>query len=105
MAAGKCTAAYHTDEWHGYGCSITEGACMFLFPDSKACAEKYGEGPDAVNSEGGSEECEGFECFHQQYGICNFDNTECEGAECSLWCGCAHCTHGSEGDNTCEYCY
>ena len=19
MAAGKCKAAYHTDEWHGYG--------------------------------------------------------------------------------------
>lgn len=24
MAAGKCKAAYHTDEWHGYGCSIME---------------------------------------------------------------------------------
>lgn len=47
MAAGKCSAAYHTDEFHGYGCNITEGACMFLYPDSKACAEKYGEGPDA----------------------------------------------------------
>lgn len=47
MAAGKCKAAYHTDEWHGYGCSITEGACMFLFPDSKRCAQEYGEGPDA----------------------------------------------------------
>ena len=48
MAAGKCTAAYHTDEWHGYGCDITGGACMFLFPDSKACAREYGEGPDAI---------------------------------------------------------
>lgn len=47
MAAGKCKEAYHTDEWHGYGCSITEGACMFLYPDSKACAREYGEGPDA----------------------------------------------------------
>ena len=47
MAAGKCSAAYHTDEWNGYGCSITEGPCMFLYPDSKACAERYGEGPDA----------------------------------------------------------
>lgn len=51
MAAGRCKAAYTTDEWHGYGCSITEGACMFLYPDSKACAEKYGEGPDAENKE------------------------------------------------------
>ena len=47
MAAGNCKAAYHTDEWHGYGCNITEGACMFLVPDSKKCADMYGEGPDA----------------------------------------------------------
>lgn len=47
MAAGKCKAAYHTDEYHGYGCGITEGACMFFYPDSKLCAEMYGEGPDA----------------------------------------------------------
>lgn len=51
MAAGRCKAAYHTDEYHGYGCSITEGPCMFLYPDSKACAEKYGEGPDAEQEE------------------------------------------------------
>lgn len=44
--AGKCKYAYCTDEYHGYGCSITEGACMFLYPDSKKCAEEYGEGPD-----------------------------------------------------------
>lgn len=51
MAAGKCKAAYHTDEWHGYGCSIMEGACMFLFPDSERCAQEYGEGPDAESRE------------------------------------------------------
>lgn len=44
--AGKCKYAYYTDEYHGYGCSITEGMCMFLYPDSKKCAEEYGEGPD-----------------------------------------------------------
>lgn len=48
MAAGKCEAAYCTDEWHGYGCSITEGPCVFLYPNSKACAEEYGEGPDVL---------------------------------------------------------
>lgn len=48
MREGRCKAAYRTDEYHGYGCSITDGACMFLYPDSKQCAEKYGEGPDAV---------------------------------------------------------
>lgn len=51
MAAGKCEAAYLTDEWHGYGCEITGGACMFLYPNSKACAAQYGEGPDAGESE------------------------------------------------------
>lgn len=51
MAAGKCAAAYHTDEWHGYGCEITDGACAFLYPDSKRCAEEYGEGPDAEINE------------------------------------------------------
>lgn len=42
----SCIYAKATDEYHGYECSITEGACMFLAPDSKKCAEIYGEGPD-----------------------------------------------------------
>lgn len=56
MAAGKCKAAYHTDEWHGYGCEMTESACMFLLPDSKVCAEQYGEGPDAEENEEAEDE-------------------------------------------------
>lgn len=56
MAAGKCKAAYHTDELHGYGCEMTESACMFLLPDSKACAEQYGEGPDAEENEEAEDE-------------------------------------------------
>lgn len=44
-----CKCAKPTDEWHGWECSITEGACMFLFPDSKTCAAEYGEGPDVDN--------------------------------------------------------
>lgn len=47
----SCKYAKPTDEWHGWECEITEGACMFLFPDSKACAELYGEGPDAGSEE------------------------------------------------------
>lgn len=54
MAAGKCKAAFHTDEWHGYGCDITGGPCMFLFPDSRACAELYGEGPDVIRTDTGT---------------------------------------------------
>lgn len=51
MAAGRCEAAYNTDEGNGYGCHITGGACMFLYPDSRACAEQYGEGPGTIRKE------------------------------------------------------
>ncbi len=30
-----CKAAIPTDEYHGWEREITEGACMFLHPDSK----------------------------------------------------------------------
>lgn len=39
----KCKYVVRTDEYHGWECSITEGACMFLIPDQDACADKYGE--------------------------------------------------------------
>lgn len=42
----SCKCAIRTDEYHGWECSITEGMCMFLYPDSRACADMYGEGPD-----------------------------------------------------------
>ena len=43
--AGCTCATYEPDEGR-YICDITECGCMFLIPDSKVCAEKYGEGPD-----------------------------------------------------------
>lgn len=52
---GGCRCAYITDEWHGYGCEITGGECVFLYPNSKACAELYGEGPDAEQLNDSSE--------------------------------------------------
>lgn len=33
-----------TNRWH---CTVSGDDCMFLSPDSKACAEQFGEGPDA----------------------------------------------------------
>lgn len=42
-----CKCAKRTDEYHGWECEITEGACMFFVPNSRLCAELYGEGPDA----------------------------------------------------------
>lgn len=46
-----CEYASATDEYHGWECSVSGGACMFLLPDSKLCAVEYGEGPDADNDE------------------------------------------------------
>lgn len=46
-----CRSAISTDEYHGWKCTITDGACMFMYPNSKKCAEQYGEGPDAYNEE------------------------------------------------------
>jgi len=37
----NCTA------FNGSTCSVSGSSCMFLLPDSKKCADLYGEGPDA----------------------------------------------------------
>lgn len=39
----NCKCAKRTDQYYGYICSITEGACMYLVPDQDMCAEQYGE--------------------------------------------------------------
>lgn len=49
----SCRCAVRTDEYHGWKCDITDGECMFLIPDSKACAKIYEEGPDADASKEG----------------------------------------------------
>lgn len=46
-----CKYAINTDEYHGWECSVMEGPCMFLYPNSKRCAEEYGEGPDMEDDE------------------------------------------------------
>lgn len=98
MAAGKCKAAYHADEWHGYGCEITDGACMFLYPNSKACAEQYGEGPDAVTETYKEYECDNFSCIYSDFADCNNSNAEQFGEECP------HSKVGCEIFNCCERC-
>jgi hypothetical protein len=32
-----------------YECDVTGSGCVYLIPNSKRCAEQYGEGPDANN--------------------------------------------------------
>ncbi len=48
-----CTCAKSTDEYNGWECEVTGGACMFLIPSSRSCAERYGEGPDVKEEEAG----------------------------------------------------
>lgn len=43
----SCKCAHPTDAYHGWECDVSGGTCMFLIPNSRACAEIYGEGPDA----------------------------------------------------------
>lgn len=40
-----CSYAIPTDEYHGWKCSVTDDACMFILPNAKACAQKFNEGP------------------------------------------------------------
>lgn len=46
-----CKCAKATEEWNGWECDIIGGPCMFLVPDSKECARKYGEGPEIQEAE------------------------------------------------------
>lgn len=46
-----CNCASSTDEYNGWKCSVSDGACMFLYPNAEKCAELYGEGPLATGGE------------------------------------------------------
>ncbi len=82
-----CKCAKVTDEWHGWECSVTGSACMFLYPDSKKCAELYGEGPDAWNEEEGFNQGNDCDLCKYQY-MTGRDGTDlgCERADQELSC-------------------
>lgn len=42
-----CKYAVETDQYHGWECMVTGGECAFLAPNSRLCADEYGEGSDA----------------------------------------------------------
>ena len=44
--AGCSCAKFDVDSGR-WSCSVSGDGCMFFLPDSKLCAERYGEGPDA----------------------------------------------------------
>lgn len=52
----SCKYAIITAEYQGWECGMTGGGCMILFPNSKLCAEMFGEGPNAGNLELENEE-------------------------------------------------
>lgn len=87
-----CKYAKRTDQYHGWECTVTEGSCMFIIPDSKRCAEEYDEGPDANDYE------------NEKYWQCNdcgkrYPDTETrEGCpECGAVL-CGHCFDWGCGD-------
>ena len=46
-----CKAAkYHEDDGY-YSCEVTDGRCVYAFPDSKRCAEENDEGPDTYDGD------------------------------------------------------
>lgn len=67
----NCKCAIPLDEFHGWKCTITDGACEFLFPDAKACAREFGEGPEA-------EDCKCRECANRYVRIDKVPCSKCE---------------------------
>ena len=42
----SCECAKPIDEYHGWKCSITDGACLYLVPNQKECHQLYEDVPD-----------------------------------------------------------
>jgi len=51
----SCSAATLDSDEGRYDCVVSGSQCMYLIPDSKRCAEEYGEGPDAYTEESKAE--------------------------------------------------
>lgn len=43
----SCKCAEFEEDEGRYTCSVSGDRCMFMSPNSKRCAEMFGEGPDA----------------------------------------------------------
>lgn len=42
----SCKCAKFDEDDGRYSCSVSGSECVYMFPDSKACAAQFGEGPD-----------------------------------------------------------
>jgi hypothetical protein len=47
----SCKCAKFDSDSGRYKCDVSGDGCMYMFPDSKRCAEEYGEGPDVKNGD------------------------------------------------------
>lgn len=47
----SCKAAKFDPDEGRYYCDVSGDQCMYYIPNSKKCAEEYGEGPDAYSDE------------------------------------------------------
>jgi hypothetical protein len=46
-----CKCAKFDSDSGKYKCYVSGDDCMYMFPDSKRCAEEYGEGLDVKNED------------------------------------------------------
>ncbi len=47
----SCKCAVYDSDSGRYKCQVSGDGCMYLIPNSKRCAEDFGEGPDANHDE------------------------------------------------------
>jgi len=53
------SARYNPDEGR-YMCEVSGDECMYITPNSKRCAEEFGEGPDSDITKQKCENCDAF---------------------------------------------
>lgn len=58
-----CKCAKFDESVGRYQCDVSGSECIYMMPNSKRCAEEYGEGPDAQTNK-----CEDCFDFYQQDG-------------------------------------
>ncbi|KZL94343.1 hypothetical protein [Clostridium magnum] len=47
----SCKCATFDEDTGRYECSVSGSGCMYMVPNSKRCAEDFGEGPDVEDEE------------------------------------------------------
>lgn len=77
----SCKAAKFDPDEGRYYCDVSGDQCMYYIPNSKKCAEEYGEGPDATDTSSCCGNC--VHCDFEDY----YDEETCDnisGYYCTL---------------------